>query len=555
MIQLLPQLLERAAGRDPGRDAFRAPRSGLAYGELEARANRLARALRADGVRRGDRVGIFRPRDLDTAVAVYGILKAGAAFVPIDPHAPAGALRAVVDDCGLRHLVSHRQQLRTLRALRDAGPGTLQTVYGLAPTPDKAPDGLDGLACRADSDVQALGGGSAPDVFMMEDDLAYLMYSSGSTGRPKGIMHTHRSGLAYARLSAELYGVTAEDRVGNHSPLHFDMSTFGYFTAPYAGATTLLVPEAYTKMPASLSQLIEAERLTIWYSVPLALIQLLTRGVLERRDCTSLRWVLFGGEPFSRKHLHALMRRWPGARFSNVYGPAEVNQCTYFHVPPPAGDGESPESVEAPVPIGRTWDQTEGLVIDAEDRVLDGACEGQLVIRSTTRMAGYWARPDLDAGAFFRQNVGGGFERVFYRTGDLVSRDSGGELTFLGRVDRQVKVRGYRLELDEIERTVTAHPAVEEAGVVALRGADRADGGDADALYGAYSCKPDQAVEPADLRAFLAARVSPYAVPDTLQPVDVFPRTSSGKIDRRRLAERAQSQALPDGLAPANGVS
>ncbi|MEO1086644.1 MAG: AMP-binding protein, partial [Acidobacteriota bacterium] len=395
MIQLLPQLVECAAGRDPGRDAYRVPRSGLGYGELEARANRLARALRADGVRRGDRVGIFRPRDLETAVAVYGILKAGAAFVPIDPHAPVGALKAVVDDCGLRHLVSHRQQLRTLRALRGQGAGPLETIYGLTATSDAAVDGLDGLTCRADSDVQSLAGGSAPDVFMMEDDLAYLMYSSGSTGRPKGIMHTHRSGLAYARLSAELYGVTAEDRVGNHSPLHFDMSTFGYFTAPYAGATTLLVPEAYTKMPASLSQLIENEGLTIWYSVPLALIQLLTRGALDKRDCTSLRWVLYGGEPFSRKHLHALMRLWPDARFSNVYGPAEVNQCTYFHLPPPA-DGDGAEEVEdEPVPIGRTWDQTEGLVIDDDDRILDGACEGQLVIRSTTRMAGYWARPDL----------------------------------------------------------------------------------------------------------------------------------------------------------------
>ncbi|MEM1182365.1 MAG: AMP-binding protein, partial [Acidobacteriota bacterium] len=293
MIQLLPQLLERSATRDPDRDAYRVPKRGLSYGDLETRANRLARALRADGVRRGDRVGIFRPRDLETAVAVYGILKAGAAFVPIDPHAPAGALQAVVDDCGLRHLVSHRQQLRTLRALVDADAGPLETVYGLAATEDKIPEETLGeLTCRTDAEVQSLDGGSPPDVFMMEDDLAYLMYSSGSTGRPKGIMHTHRSGLAYARLSAELYGVTAEDRVANHSPLHFDMSTFGYFTAPYAGATTLLVPEAYTKMAASLSQLIETERLTIWYSVPLALIQLLTRGVLEKRDCTSLRWVL-----------------------------------------------------------------------------------------------------------------------------------------------------------------------------------------------------------------------------------------------------------------------
>ncbi|MEM8933933.1 MAG: AMP-binding protein, partial [Acidobacteriota bacterium] len=404
MIYLLSHLVERAAEREAERDAYRVPGRGIRYAELARRAHRLAHALRADGVRRGDRVGIFMPRDLDSAVAVHGILAAGAVFVPIDPHAPAGALRRLTDDCELRHLISHPQQARTLQRLAEDGATGLRTIVGLDGDRGVAVAEALGVAVRSWNDLDAYPDGARPDLRVMEDDLAYLMYSSGSTGRPKGIVHTHRSGLAYARLSAATYAVVPEDRIGNHSPLHFDMSTFGYLTSPLVGATTLLIPEAYTKLAASLSQLIEKEQLTIWYSVPLALIQLATRGVLDERDLSSLRWVLFGGEPFARQHLHALMARWPNARFSNVYGPAEVNQCTYYHVPPPAEDADLSE----PVPIGTIWDDTEGLILDDDDRPIEDDTPGELVIRSPTRMRGYWGRPDLDARAFYRRSAVGG---------------------------------------------------------------------------------------------------------------------------------------------------
>lgn len=541
MLYLLPHLVDRAAERDPERQAFKVPRRALSYAELARRSNQLARLLRREGVQRGDRVGIFMPRELRSAVAVYGITKAGAAFVPIDPHVPAGGLRRLIDDCGIRVLVTARQQRKTLAKLAasrrsEGGALDLETLIGLDAAelePQTAdPEPLRTLPWSA---VDEEDPDSPPDVFMMEGDLAYLMYSSGSTGRPKGIVHTHRSGMAYARLSKHAYGVHAEDRIGNHSPLHFDMSTFGYFTAPLAGATTVLIPEAHTKLTASLSQLMEDERLTIWYSVPLALIQLRARGVLKSRDLTSLRWVLFGGEPFARQHLAALMARWPQARFSNVYGPAEVNQCTHYHVPPI----ERGSADASPVPIGRVWRNTEGLVLDAEDQEIDGAGEaGELVIRSPTMMRGYWARPELDAKAFYRRRAAG-FEQVFYRTGDLVRRQDDGELLFLGRMDRQVKVRGYRLELDEIERTLMSHDSVLEAGVVPMR-----DGGEASEVTGLYAgvrARPEAPeLDLETLRAFLAEVLSWYAVPKNLEQLEDFPRTTSGKIDRRALQLRAE---------------
>ncbi|MEM7352170.1 MAG: amino acid adenylation domain-containing protein [Acidobacteriota bacterium] len=532
MIYLLPQLVDRAADRAADHEAFCGPGERLTYGDLVRRANRLAHALVGEGVRRGDRVGVFMPRCLESAVAVYGILKSGAAFVPIDPHTPVGGLRRLIDDCGLHHLVTHDAQRSSLsRLAEEATP--LRSIVG--PTrPIEGP-----FAVRSWADLATLPAGSGPDVGSLEDDLAYIMYSSGSTGRPKGIMHTHRSGLAYAHLSVSTYDVGPDDRIGNHSPLHFDMSTFGYLSAPLAGATTLLIPEAYTKLTASLSRLMETERLTIWYSVPLALIQLLLRGVLESRGLDGLRWVLFGGEPFARKHLRQLMARWPRARFSNVYGPAEVNQCTFHHLPPNAGPvADSEVGDSEPVPIGKTWDNTESLVLDEHDQPVAQGEVGELLIRSATMMRGYWGRPELDADAFYRQPAAGGMQKVFYRTGDLVRRTPEGELLFLGRKDRQVKVRGYRVELDEIERALAAHEAVAEAAVYPVR-----VDGPVEHLRAAVRLKPEGPIEPAELRAAIAHLLPAYAVPEKIEIRDALPRTASDKIDRRTLQQLAEAAA------------
>lgn len=540
MTFLLPQLVDRAAERDAERDAYRVPGHGLSYGELARRSDRLAALLADEGVGRRDRVGVFMPRCLESPLAVYGILKAGAAFVPLDPHLPVDALRRLIVDCDIRCLVAHAGAARGLgktliKLLQSGDFGGLRTVVGIEISED-----FGAVRNRPWQDLEAYD--RPPDVRMLGEDLAYIMYSSGSTGRPKGIQHSHRSGLSYARLSVDTYGVTADDRIGNHSPLHFDMSTFGYFSAPLAGATTVLIPEAYTKLTASLSQLMEKERLSIWYSVPLALIQLLDRGVLDDRDLGSLRWILFGGEPFSKKHLYRLMDAWPGARFSNVYGPAEVNQCTYFHVPrplDPAAAAEDPERNGSPVPIGRIWPDTESRVLDSDDRPVADGEVGELVVRSSTMMLGYWGRPDLNARAFYREETAGGTPDVFYRTGDLVRRDDDGELVFLGRKDRQVKIRGYRLELDDIERTLTAHGSVREAAVFPVRidGEVRHLEAVVQAPAGTTTADPEV------LGEFLARRLSWYAVPAKIRSTPEFPRTTSGKINRRALQEQAEHAA------------
>jgi acyl-coenzyme A synthetase/AMP-(fatty) acid ligase len=325
-------------------------------------------------------------------------------------------------------------------------------------------------------------------------------------------------------MAADVYDVGLEDRLGNFAPLHFDQSTFEYFSGPLAGATTVIIPEEYTKFPASLSQLMAEEKLTFWYSVPFALIQLLLRGVLHERNLSSLRWILFGGEPFPTKYLRALMDLLPQARFSNIYGPAEVNQCTYYHVSPLAeGDDE-------PIPIGRIWDNAEGLVVDNNDQpVLQGEV-GELLVRTPTMMSGYWKQPDLNQQAFYYRPAPGGQPDVFYRTGDLVQLQVDGQFRFLGRKDRQIKARGYRIELDEVEAVLSGHPQIEEAAVFAV-----ADDEGVQQIQARIICRFDATVTESHILEYLRKYLPRYALPTTIEIAGDFPRTSSGKIDRRAL--------------------
>jgi amino acid adenylation domain-containing protein len=525
MIYLLPHAIDQSAEKYPDHQAFRCNAQGVTYEELSRRTNNLARVLIEQGVQKGDRIGIFLNKSLESAVAIYGIMKAGAAYVPLDPLAPVSRLKLVVEDCGIRHLISHTPKAAVVTQLVNECT-MIEWLIGLTSL-SGCESGTD-LKMVSWEDVYALPSGSLLTPRAMEHDLAYIMYTSGSTGKPKGMMHTHFSGLSYAKMAAHVYGVDHQDRLSNHSPLHFDMSTFDYFSGPLCGATTVIIPEAYTKLPASLSKLVQDERLTIWYSVPFALIQMLLNGVLEERDWSALRWVLFGGEPFTPKHLRTLMQRLPQTRFSNVYGPAEVNQCTFYHVPP------QPEDRDEQVPIGRVWENAEGLVVDDDDQTIELGQVGELLVRTPTMMRGYWGRPDLTEKGFYRRRTLGYLEDIFYRTGDLVRELPDGELQFLGRKDRQVKIRGYRVELDEVETALSRHPQVNENAVYALHGSD----GNA-LIEAVVILKADAMIGGQELKVHLAAQLPAYAVPEKVLVMADFPRTTSGKIDRRALKEQA----------------
>lgn len=527
MSCLLPQAVDRAADRAPGSPAVCCGDRTLTWEELAVRSSRLARVLREHGVRRGDRVAIHADKGILSPVAMHGIMKAGAAHVPLDPSAPLPRLRLILEDCGIRHVVSEPSKTEAVAELV-AGGSSLDAVVGVEPREGALFD-----AVRWE-EVDA-GPGLDEDPGARELDLAYVLYTSGSTGVPKGVAHTHRSALAFAEVAAATYGFGPADRLSNHAPLHFDLSTMDYFSAAVVGAATVVIPEVYTRVPASLSRLLEEQRTTVLYAVPLALVHLLLHGALERRDLGSLRWVLFGGEPFPPRHLRALMDALPHARFSNVYGPTEVNGVTYWIVPP------IPEASDEPIPIGRPYDGVQTLVVDADDRPVPPGAPGELLVRTPTMMRGYWGRPDLDAGVFQRRPGPGPSEHVFLRTGDLVRERDDGALVFLGRRDRQIKTRGHRVELAEVEAALVAHERVEAAAAFGVP-----DGEGSQRIRACVTVGPGASLSAESLLEHAAGILPRYALPEAVSILDTLPRTSTGKIDRLALRERALDAMGPE---------
>jgi len=471
----LHALLRESAARDPARTAVIAPDATLSYGELDAGSDSLARTLQARGVGPGERVGIDLDKSAQAIVALFGVLKTGAAYVPIDPRSPPKRAAFIVDDCRLRALLTTRARFKSL-----------------SPEIQKQP------ACvlLADAGWETL---SQESISRPEgpSDLAYILYTSGSTGTPKGVMLSHGAALAFVQWSGARFSLEPEDRLANHAPLHFDLSVLDVFGAIGAGAAVALVPPAASVFPRSLADWIERQAISVWYSVPSALTQLALHGGLERHRLEPLRLVLFAGEVFPVRHLRRLMELVPRAAYFNLYGPTETNVCTAYEVP------GAPPADSAPLPIGRACCGDEVFLDD-----------GELCVRGPTLMHGYWGREARRPGDA-------------YRTGDLARLDAAGDWHFIGRRDAQVKSRGYRIELGEVEAALLAHPGVLEAAVIALPHDEFG------CTLRAVVAAP--AASAAALAAFCAERLPAYMMPAEFVLRDALPRTPNGKVDRAAL--------------------
>jgi amino acid adenylation domain-containing protein len=519
MRYLLTHAISYYANKIPHNEAIRYSGQSITYAELESRTNSLARTLKELGVKRGDRVGIFMNKSLQSAIAIYGIMKAGGAYVPLDPLSPVNRAAFVIQDCGIRHLITQEAKVEHLRQIGEENSGLLHLI-GITAHDDLPTN------CTPWEEVYDASSDTL-HLKLTEQDLAYILYTSGSTGNPKGIMHTHRSGLSFAEWAVKAYSLIPEDRLSNHAPLHFDLSTFDFFAAAIAGATTVIIPEALTKFPANLSKLIDEEKITVWYSVPFALIQLMQRGGLEARDLSALRWIIFAGEVFPTKHLRQLMLMLPQIKFSNLYGPTETNVCTYYHLNGIPQDDQ-------PIPIGRPCANIEDLVVDMDDHPVAAGETGELLIRGGVVMKGYWGQPEKTEQGFYRRRVFEHFDDIFYRTGDLVQLDENGDYLYLGRKDRQIKTRGYRVELDEIEVALLSHSGIEEAAAYPV-----SDGQGSNLIEASIILKHGAVLIQDDIIAHIASKLPVYAIPTRIDILSDFPRTSTGKINRRELQAKA----------------
>ena len=496
---------DRPAIIEPGRGS-------VSYGALDCLANQVASRLQRLGAVCGARIGIYARRSSDAIALMLGTLRAGCAYVPVDPRAPVERNLAIFMNCGVHAvLVEDRFESAFRDAAQQAG-GHRIDIQGLGRV------GLgNAVATWASDGVGGEAGG--PEGTASPSNLACILYTSGSTGRPKGWMMSRKAVEVHAHWARTCLAVSSRDVLANHAQFNFGMSLFDIYTSLSSGAALVLVPDEIRADAFRVANLLARERVTIWYSGPTILSLLGQLDDLGSRDLTALRVVAFAGEAFSPAKLRPLRARLPQPRYFNFYGSTEANVAAYH---------ELPEALEGddPIPIGRPCEHYEARIVDDDGAVVPVGTPGELQLRGGGLDTGYWGDPGLSARQLIAEPDGGS---PWFRTGDRAVQLQGGILRHRGRVDRMVKLRGYRVEPGEIEARLHEHPRVREVGVVPTDGSAGLE------LVAHLSTSTADRPSVVELKEFCAVKLPPYMIPSRFEFHEALPRTSTGKIDIQTL--------------------
>ncbi|GAA4238441.1 hypothetical protein GCM10022254_54400 [Actinomadura meridiana] len=503
----LPALIEARAARTPDRVAVTDDAAEVTYAELDARANRLAHRLIEQGAGPGRVVAVAVPRSVELMVGLLAVLKAGAAYLPIDTGYPAERIAYMLGDADpVLLLISP--------AVQD-GLSTSVPCVSLAPDAGSAegsdPDDRFAETLTDETRTRAL----------TPQDAAYVIYTSGSTGRPKGVIVPHAGIVNRLLWMQHEYGLEADDRVLQKTPAGFDVSVWEFFWPLIAGATLVMARPDGHRDPAYLAEIIQTRRITTIHFVPSMLQAFVDEP--DAASCTGLRRVICSGEALPAR-LCARFREILDVGLHNLYGPTEASvDVTYWKCDHEPG--------QTSIPIGGPVWNTRLHVLDADLRPVPVGTEGELYLAGAQLARGYLNRPSLTAERFVADPFGPPGSRM-YRTGDLVRWRADGVLDYIGRVDFQVKIRGQRIELGEIEAVLGGHPAVAQALVDA-----REDHRGERRLVGYLVAGADAVPDPAELREHLAESLPDHMIPAAFVVLDVFPLTPNGKVDRKALPE------------------
>ena len=518
---LLHQLCEAQAARTPQAVAVEQGTQQLSYAELNRQANQLAHYLRELGVRPDDRVAICAERSLAMVVALLAVLKAGAAYVPLDPAYPADRLTHMLSDSGPRVVLTQAGIKGGWQQVRATIAPDLPVLDLLAASwaayPDHNPDSS----------------------HLTPSDLAYVIYTSGSTGKPKGVMNEHRGVVNRMLWMQQAYGLAQHDVVLQKTPFSFDVSVWEFFWPLMVGAKLVMAKPDGHKDPRYLSELIRAAGVTTLHFVPSMLQVFAAHG--EAADCSSIVRVMCSGEALPAalvRSFHALL---PQAQLHNLYGPTEaaVDVTAWTAV---AGETRSL------IPIGKPIANTSIHILDALGQPVPIGVAGELHIGGVQVARGYLNRPDLTEQRFIADPFSPLPGARLYKTGDLARWQPDGNLVYLGRNDFQVKIRGFRIELGEIEAQLAAHAAIREAVVIVREDTP------GDQRLVAYIVA-DQEVDAAALRTHLGLSLPDYMVPAAYVTLAALPLTPNGKLDRKNLPAPAGDAYAFTGYAAPEGTT
>ncbi|HEU0299934.1 MAG TPA: amino acid adenylation domain-containing protein, partial [Longimicrobium sp.] len=501
------ELVQAQAARTPDAVALVFEGRSLSYAELNGRANRLAHHLRKLGVGPDARVAICVERSLEMVVGLLAVLKAGGAYVPLDPAYPAERLRFMLADSAPAVVLTQaRPGEAPLAALFEGLAVPVLFLDAAAP------------AWADEPDVDPARAGLAPG------HLAYVIYTSGSTGRPKGVALEHRAMVNRLMWMQEVFGLGADDAMLQNTSFSFDASVWEFFLPLMTGARVVMVGSAGQRDPVDVVETIRRERITTVFFVSSMLQLCLEAPGVE--GCTEVRHVLSGGEALAPVAVRRFHERLPGAVLHNIYGPSEAAVAVRHGT-------VARDAARVQVPIGRPVSNTRVYLLDGRGEPVPVGVAGEIHVGGMQVARGYLGRPELTAERFGPDPFCGEPGARLYRTGDLGRWGEDGALEFLGRDDFQVKVRGHRVELGEIEAWLAEHAAVREAVVVAREDV----AGDQRLVAYVVGAREGEEVEVEveALRAHLAERLPAYMVPAAYVRLDALPLTPSGKVDRRAL--------------------
>lgn len=511
---LVESFLEASAARHPDKLALVAGGERLTYGEIERRSNRLAHALIARGVERGDRVAVWLDNSVEAVVSLWAILKAGAVFMLLNPTLKTAKLGYCLNDARARLLVTDAAKLPRVAEDWSVLPHleTVLVVGGAAGSSGAAKT----FAGFEDVISEQAGRDAPPPKRCIDADLAALIYTSGSTGDPKGVMSAHRNIVAASASIISYLGNTPEDRILSVLPLSFDYGLYQLLMCARFGGT--LVLEKSFAFPAAVLGTIAREGITGFPIVPTMLAMLL-RMDLAKFDLSGLRYVTNTGAALPVEHIRQLRRRLPHVTIFSMYGLTECKRASYL---PPDQIDIRPDS------IGRGIPNCELYLVDEDGNRLTGPGVGELVVRGSNVMPGYWEKPELTAKVFRPGPVPG--ERVLH-TGDTFRRDAEGWLYFVGRRDEMIKSRGELVSPREVENVLCALDGVAEAGVVGVP--DPVLGA---AVKAVLVTKPGAVLTERDVLRHCAANLEDFAVPRIVEFRPAMPLGATGKVDRKALA-------------------
>jgi amino acid adenylation domain-containing protein len=520
MAFLLHQLLSEAAAKYPDRKAIIFKDLNINYQDLEEMSNKLAHTLVETGIKRGDRVGIFIDKSISSVLSVFGILKSGGMYVPIPTDAPKKRIEYIVNNCGITNLISVPEKVSQLESLfpGDCPFNNIILVGFKAPASNLRANIITWETILSSTETVP------PSLNSVDRDLAFILYTSGSTGDPKGVMTSHLNALTYVNWATEFFNIRKEDKVAGHSPLQFNLSIFDIFATFKAGATLVIIPDGTAIFPIKLAELIENEKISIWYSVPSILVLLVNFGKLERFKFSNLRLVIFAGEIFQMKYLRKLKKYLPSTELYHQYGQTEAYPSTYYHVT------DLPDDDAARIPIGKPVPNFDVFALDENNLLISRPGDiGEVYVFGSSVAQGYWGDSEKTNAAFVENPFKKGSRDKAFKTGDLVTVDENGNFVFLSRKDNMIKSRGYRIELNEIEVVISSHPKVKEVAVIDVP--DELIGSKIVAYLVPFE---DDKLTTDDIIEHCSTRLPRYMIPE-IGFQKSLPRTSTGKIDKKTL--------------------